>query len=566
MNIEPKRCAVYTRKSHEDGLEQEYNSLDAQRDAAKNYIASQKANGWVVVPESYDDGGWSGGNVNRPALQRLMTDIRAGLIDIVVVYKIDRLSRSLTDFAELQTEFDKYGVSFVSVTQEINTSTSSGRMMLNVLMAFAQFEREQIAERIRDKLSASKKKGKYVGGLLPLGYRGDSENMRMLVDPEEAKTVRLIYDEYLRTGSPKAVQRLLHDRGVRGREWVSKKGVRHGGAPLTLAVIRKILQNPIYIGKLRYRGKIYDGEQDAIIPTELWDRVQSTFKSSAGSGRKRSGRDLKPFAGLVRCGHCDAPMFLASMTKADGKRYEYYVCHVDEKRAHHECPLRRVPAAALERLLLNKIAALLKTPTMLAKICDGELRNVLDTRQAGEALENVAVLWNEMFPVEKYKLIHSLVRRVVVLEDEVRIVFHAEGIVTLLKEAGVDFSISAESTGVECVLTVSCKLRRYGGLVKLHASDATSDEPRLPIQTALMQAHRGMEQIVSGKATTMRQIAGALKMDRSFVARTLQLANLAPDIVKAIWENRQPVSLTLDKLRRGIPDSWEEQRKLFLAE
>ena len=259
-------------------------------------------------------------------------------------------------------------------------------------------------------------------------------------------------------------------------------------------------------------------------------------------------------------------MFLASATKADGKRYGYYVCHVDEKRAHHECPLRRIPAMALEKLLLNKISVLLKTPTMLTKICDGELRNVLDTRQAGEALENIATLWNEMFPVEKYKLIRSLVRRVAVFENEVRIVFHAEGIVTLLKEAGIDFSISTENSGVECVLTVPCKLRRYGGLVKLHASDAATDEPRLPIQTALIQAHRGMEQIVSGKATTMRQIAGALKMDRSFVARTLQLANLAPDIVKAIWENRQPVSLTLDKLRGGIPDSWEEQRKLFLAE
>ena len=178
MKIEPKRCAIYTRKSHDEGLEQDYNSLDAQRDAAMNYIASQRANGWQALPESYDDGGWSGGNINRPALQRMMADIRAGLIDIVVVYKIDRLSRSLIDFAELQTEFEKCGVSFVSVTQEINTSTSSGRMMLNVLMAFAQFEREVIAERIRDKLSASKKKGKYVGGMLSLGYRGDSVNMK----------------------------------------------------------------------------------------------------------------------------------------------------------------------------------------------------------------------------------------------------------------------------------------------------------------------------------------------------------------------------------------------------
>ena len=221
---------------------------------------------------------------------------------------------------------------------------------------------------------------------------------------------------------------------------------------------------------------------------------------------------------------------------------------------------------ALEKLLLDKISVLLRTPTMLTKICNGELRDILDTRQAGEPLENIATLWDEMFPVEKYKLIHSLLRKVVVFEDEVRIVFHAEGIVTLLKETGIDFSISTEKSGIECVLTVPCKLRRYGGRVKIHLPDTASDEPRLPLHTALMQAHRGMEQIVSGKATTMRQIAKEYNMDRSFVARTLQLANLAPDIVKAIWENRQPVWLSLDKLRRGIPESWEEQRKLFLGE
>jgi len=566
VKIEPKRCAIYTRKSHDEGLEQDYNSLDAQRDAAMNYIASQRANGWQALPESYDDGGWSGGNLNRPALQRMMANVRAGLIDIVVVYKIDRLSRSLVNFAELQTEFEKYDVSFVSVTQEINTSTSSGRMMLNILMTFAQFEREVIAERIRDKLSASKKKGKYVGGMLPLGYRGDSVNMKIVIEPDEAKIVRLIYDEYLRTSSPKEVQRLLVEKGIRGREWVSKKGLRHGGRPLSLAVIRDILQNPIYIGKLRYQGKVYDGEHEGIIPVKLWEQVQSTFKANSESCRQRSSRDLKPFAGLIYCGHCNAPMFAATVTKPNGRRYRYYICHVDEKRAHRECPLHRVPAETLEQLLLNRIAALLKTPTMLAKICGGELRSALDTRQAGEALENIATLWNEMFPVERYKLIHSLIQRVMVFENEVRIVFRAEGIASLLKEAGADFSVSSGSVDLECVLTVPCKLRRYAGQVKLHSADEQADGPRLPIQTALIQAHQGMEQIISGKATTMRQIAQALNMDRSFVARTLQLANLAPDIVKAIWENRQPVSLTLEKLRRGIPDSWEEQRKLFLEE
>lgn len=316
---------------------------------------------------------------------------------------------------------------------------------------------------------------------------------------------------------------------------------------------------------VRYRSKGYDGEYEGIIPVKLWERVQSTFKANSESCHQRSGRDLKPFAGLIYCGHCNAPMFVATVTKPNGRQYRYYICHVDEKRAHRECPLHRVPAETLEQFLLNRITALLKTPTMLAKICGGELRNALDTPQAGGALENIATLWSAMFPVERYKLIHALIQRVLVSENEVRIVFRAEGIAGLLKEAGADFSVSSGSVDLECVLTVPYKLRRYAGQVKLHSADEQADGPRLPIQTALIQAHQGMEQIISGKATTMRQIAQVLNMGRSFVARTLQLANLAPDIVKAIWEKRQPVSLTPDKLCHGIPDSWEEQRKLFLG-
>ena len=337
-------------------------------------------------------------------------------------------------------------------------------------------------------------------------------NMKMVIEPEEAKIVRLIYDEYLRTSSPKAVQRLLVEKGIRGREWVSKKGLRHGGRPLSIAVIRDILQNPIYIGKLRYHGKVYDGEHEGIVPVKLWERVQATFKANSESCHQRSGRDLKPFAGIIYCGHCNAPMFIATATKPNGRRYEYYVCHVDEKRAHRQCPLHRVPAEALEKLLQDRIAVLLKTPTMLANICKGELRDILDTKQAGEALDGLSTIWSAMFPVEKYNIIHSLIRRVLVFENEVRIMFHAKGIVELLKEAGLDFSISTENSGVECVLTVPCKLHRYAGRVSMHSSD-TGDTPRLPIHAALIQAHQGMAKLISGKATTMRQIAQVLNMD-----------------------------------------------------
>lgn len=566
MQVEIKRCAVYTRKSHEDGLEQEYNSLDAQRDAAMNYIASQKASGWEALPETYDDGGWSGGNTNRPALQRMLSDIRAGLIDIVVAYKIDRLSRSLTDFAELQTELEKYGVSFCSVTQEINTSTSSGRMMLNILMTFAQFEREVIAERIRDKLSASKKKGKYVGGLLPLGYQADSLAMKIVANPAEAETVKLIYHEYLRTGSPKAVQRILHAKGLKTKEWTSKKGVHHGGRTITPALIYDILRNPIYIGKLRYRGKVYEGEHEGILDPALWQQVQDSLDANARGSHRRANRKLKPFAGLIYCGHCNAPMLTGVAVKPNGRRYSYYVCLKDGKRPVSNCPVHRIPAEPLEKLLLDQIGKLFRTPTMLAKICDERLSQVLNAPQAGQALSNISAVWAQMFPVERYKLLHTFLKRVLVFETEVRILFETAGLTGLLKEAGLDFTLEndASELTMECCLTIPCRLRRYAGQIEIQVPGEGAEQSQTPIRTALIQAHQGMEQLITGKAKTMREIANATKMDRSFVARTLLLANLAPDIVKMVWEGRQPESLTLDKLRHGIPESWEEQRKRFL--
>ena len=313
--VEPRRCAVYTRKSHEDGLEQEFNSLDAQRDAAVNYIASQKANGWQLINESYDDGGFSGGNTNRPALQRLLQDVRAGKVDIVVVYKIDRLSRSLIDFATVLAEFNKYGVGFCAVTQDISSATSTGRMMLNILMTFAQYEREIIAERIKDKLSASKRKGKYVGGLLPLGYDADSEAMKIIINQEEAESVKLIFSEYVRTGSLKQVQRLLEERNIRTKSWTSKKGIAHGGNPIKLPVLRDMLINPIYIGKLRYQGKIYDAEHEGIISPELWQKAQAALKANKRGTPQRTSNSIKPFAGLVYCGNCNAPMFTSKAVK-----------------------------------------------------------------------------------------------------------------------------------------------------------------------------------------------------------------------------------------------------------
>lgn len=565
--VETKRCVIYTRKSHEDGLEQDYNSLDAQRDAAVNYIASQKSNGWQLVNESYDDGGFSGGNTNRPALQRLLKDIRAGNVDVVVVYKIDRLSRSLTDFATLQTEFEKYGVAFCAVTQDINTTTSAGRMMLNILMTFAQYEREIIAERIKDKLSASKRKGKYVGGLLPLGYDADSEAMKIIINPAEAESVKLIFTEYVRTGSLKQVQRLLEARNIRTKSWISQKGIAHGGNPIRLAVLRDMLTNPIYIGKFRYYGKVYEAEHQGIIPLELWKQAQTIMEANRNGALQRSCGSIKPFAGLVYCGHCHASMFPSHTVKRNGREYGYYVCQKDDRRANAECPVHRIPADGLEKILLTQIGRLFRTPTILAKICNDEFAVVLNNQQTGQALSSIHTVWSQMFPVEQHKLIHTLLRKVLVYEDKIEIHFEAAGLAGLLKEAGADFEITDGNQELECVITVPCCLRRSSGklAIQVETDDASPELPMTPLKSALQQAHQAMALLTSGKASTMREIADKVKMDRSHFNRLVQLANLAPDIVKLIWENRAPSTLTLDKLRKGIPESWEDQRKLFLG-
>ena len=308
--IKKKRCAIYCRKSVEDGLEQEFNSLDAQREACESYIASQKSNGWVCLPEHYDDGGFSGGNVNRPALQKLLSDCEAGLVDIITVYRIDRLSRSLSDFADLSKKFDEWGVQFVSVTQEINTATSSGRMMLNILMTFSQYEREVISERTRDKLRASRRKGLYTGGIVVLGYR--AEDKKLVIVPEEARLVRRIFQRYIEIQSPKVIAAELNAEGFTTKS----------GKPWNTAAIYRILNNHTYFGEVNYKNKeIHEGAHDAIINEETWLRTREILKANdpIKDPSRRTRRDI-PLRGIIRCGHCGCPM-MPSYGKKKGVLY-----------------------------------------------------------------------------------------------------------------------------------------------------------------------------------------------------------------------------------------------------
>ena len=435
------RCAIYTRKSHELDAEQDFNTLDAQREAGENYIASQKANGWICLPEHYDDGGFSGGNTNRPALQRLMKDIRAGRVDIVVVYKLDRLTRSLMDFSDLQEFFDRYGVSFVSVTQEINTSTSAGRMMLNILMTFAQYEREIIAERVRDKVAAAKKRGKHCGGYPVLGYDSDPVSKKLVINPREAETVRFVFKKYLECGSAMEVAAALEQMGCRGKVWTTRNGIRHDGQKINNHMIYRMLKNPLYIGRVPHKGASYPGEHEAIIDEETWRRTQELLATNLTHDAGRKSTKLQPFAGLVRCGHCGGAITLCHTVKGKKRQYGYYLCNEDTKRNIKTCPTPRIPAAEFESLVLRELAAVLKTPTLLARI-DRRLEadDDMSIRQemTARAVARLEQLWEVMVPTERYALIHRIVSRIVVFKDRLKVEFNRDGMVKLLQEAGLE--------------------------------------------------------------------------------------------------------------------------------
>ena len=337
--VQRKRCAIYTRKSVDEGLDMDFNSLDAQRLACENYIASQIANGWVALPERYDDGGVSGATLERPALKRLLADVAQGKVDIIVIYKIDRLTRSIGDFAELSRKFDESGIAFCSITQEINTSTSSGRMMLNILLTFAQFEREVIAERIRDKMSASRKRGQWVGGTVPFGYM--SVDRRLVPDPEKAHVVPEIFDFFARGGSAKETAKWLNDRGIltrQGKQWLT-------------STIYRVLNNHTYNGQVFYRGEVYRGEQERLVSEEQWSRVQEILKENAPvpkGARGAASLRYAPLRGLISCGHCDGAMSPTYTEKKD-RKYAYYICIKDTKRDVSTCPIRRVAAGDMEK-------------------------------------------------------------------------------------------------------------------------------------------------------------------------------------------------------------------------
>ena len=421
------RCAIYTRKSSEEGLEMEFNSLDAQRDACSAYIASQRSEGWLELAGHYDDGGISGGTLERPALKRLLADIEEDRVDVVVVYKIDRLSRALMDFAKLVEVFDRNDVTFVSVTQSFNTTTSMGRLTLNILLSFAQFEREVIGERIRDKVAASRKRGIWMGGYVPLGY--EVKERKLIIKESEAAIVRMIFERFVAVGSATALARALVTEGVRTRR----------GRLVDKGFLYKLLANRVYIGDAVHKGTAYPGEHKPIVSRELFDRVRATLQVSP---RMRAGSTRASAPALLRgllFGPTGCAMSPSHSRKGD-KLYRYYVSQSVIKRGAEGCPVSRVPAAEIENAVVNQLRGMLRAPEVIIATWLSARPELGDLSEDGvrEVLAGLDPLWDELFPAEQTRVIQLLVERIDVGLSGLKMRLRVQGVARMVQDlAGI---------------------------------------------------------------------------------------------------------------------------------
>ena len=434
----PRRlsCAIYTRKSTEEGLDQNFNSLDAQRDACENYIASQKSEGWLMTGDRYDDGGYSGGNMDRPGLKRLLDDVRSGLVDIIVVYKIDRLSRSLADFAKLVELFDEHKVTFVSVTQAFNTTTSMGRLTLNILLSFAQFERELAGERVRDKIAASRQRGIWMGGMPPLGY--DVVERKLVPNSAEAQIVREMFTRFAALPSMATLVRDLRERGVTSKSWTTAKGVERKGKLIDKGYVYKIFKNAVYIGIAAYKGQHYPGQHAPIIDQSLWDTVQALLQAGTphvkGSSEPRETKAPTLLRGLLFSDRGRA--FTPGWTAKGQKHYRYYINTDAIKLGKDACEVRRMPAGEIETVVVEQLRQVLRTPEVLAQAVHEvtALRPRISEPEAIAALQSIDEVWDQLFPGEQARIAHTLIDRITVRKDGISIAWKTDGMPRLLRD------------------------------------------------------------------------------------------------------------------------------------
>ncbi|MFN4155121.1 MAG: recombinase family protein [Paracoccaceae bacterium] len=543
------RCAIYTRKSSDEGLEQAFNSLDAQHEACAAYIASQRHEGWKLVPDRFDDGGLSGGSLDRPALQRLLAEIDAGRIGMVVVYKIDRLTRSLVDFGRLVERLDANGCSFVSVTQAFNTASSMGRLTLNVLLSFAQFEREVTSERIRDKIAASKKKGLWMGGTLPLGYDShpDPQRRELTVNPAEAEVVRTLFGLYGDLGNLRLVEVEAARLGLRPKSVITPSGRVRGGLPFTRGQLHYLLTNPVYIGRIRHKDQTYPGQHPAIIDESLWETVQAKLLAA---GARPRGRTATPFDPRVLTGKLrdeTGDHLTPTHTRRHGRRFAYYVSH--RLIAGGTDPSGwRLPAEALEASLRQI------TVEHLRKAAAGHA--LLAQPEAGGATDLVhrGLAFADQIEADQ-ALIGSMISSGTLTPGRLQLQLDPA-----VMAAALDLPVAALSDQL-IRFTFPFALRRRGVETRIIAGE-TIPAPDIVLQRCLAEAHLWARALRAGTALT--EIARETGRSEPYIRTRIPLAFLAPRVQAAILDGRQPVDLSVAQLLRdGIPMDWSEQARLF---
>lgn len=553
------RCAIYTRKSSEEGLEQDFNSLDAQREACEAYVRSQAHEGWRLLPERFDDGGFSGGNMERPALKQLIQLVDAGRIDIIVVYKIDRLTRSLTDFARLAETLDKRGVSFVSVTQQFNTTTSMGRLMLNVLLSFAQFEREITGERIRDKIAASKKKGMWMGGVPPMGY--DVVGRQLVVNEADAATITRIFELYLEEGNVPALLERLEREGIRTAARYSTKGNHYGNRPLTRGHLYKLLSSPIYIGRVPHKAISHRGQHTPIIEKATWDAVQAQLAANTQGPRSRRRRAAPQAHLLEGLLHTQAgSRFIPSGTNRGAKRYRYYV--EDQTDRASNLPAVRIPATEIEMAVITGLRAILADHrALLAHLEATSSTDAPAAVRAASALQNALA---GRIDGDLMTRVRQFLRRVTVGHDRLVLSFSIRDLRSVL---GIATSTTLWPTNEPEAdegfsVTVPYRAARRGRQMKLVLPNSGGGGAvDRSLVTAVVRAWDWAERLKSGEVASMAEICAAEGFTDTYVGQVLPLAFLSPEIVQSILCGTQPPALTANRLIWGgrLSPVWREQ-------
>ena len=554
-----QRCAIYTRKSTEEGLEQDFNSLDAQREACAAYILSQKHEGWAELSDRYDDGGFSGGSMDRPGLIKLLNDVEAGRVDVIVVYKVDRLTRSLADFAKMVDLFDEAGVSFVSVTQAFNTTSSMVRLTLNVLLSFAQFEREVTAERIRDKVAASKRKGMWMGGAVPMGY--DVNEKALMVNPVEAKAIRTIFAEYLAVGSVRELSDRLDAIGIVSKRRTDRYGRMTGGTSFSRGALYNILRNPVYIGKTRHKNELYEGLHEAIIDSVTWQKVQDQL---ADHGGKKISASRRPARRLLDGLLYDSKRRLMRTTYAikstrrggteQSQRYWYYTSKPTS--SDDQCRIERFPAGEIERLVLRGLKTRLDDHSWLTR----QIRSAvdLDPSLIADIFRAADSLSNQIADESQHTDLHHLNG----LVD--RIDLSKEQFCVRLNLSALQATEKAELP-IHADFEVPFQKRQTGRARPIIIASLDAPQPDRDLINLVADARRWSAELLDGTSGTIRQIENREGLRSGSVSRILPLAWLAPDISTAILDGRQPEHLTARKLRSlpELPLDWHEQRKIL---